>query len=307
MKDFFEIQLEIESKCLLDCKHCSATSLTSSVDKKIGYTLDNINKVLELIEAPIYLNLTGGEPLISDNYLQTIREFKATKKEISLGIFSCGVVKKNGQFAGITLDEAIKQKEMGLSSCYVSVYSHMRSKHEYITNLEGSFKYTVKTIVNFIEAGIDVKIHLVINSENIRNLESTINYLSELGVSEIRILRIVKAGNASLNCKDIGVSPQRQNQKIDQILLEKNNYKSDITFSGFPSMMACRPFNEALKCQAGTNLLFITYSGDVYPCACTRGKEKYKIAHISDLNLIEHYLNTNKQGYNQECLNSITT
>jgi MoaA/NifB/PqqE/SkfB family radical SAM enzyme len=156
-----------------------------------------------------------------------------------------------------------------------------------------------------LSVGIKAKVHLVINSLNIDCLDETIRYFASLGVYEIRILRLVYNGNAVNNWNNIGVDYSHQNKAIVDIFNKLEKYPVKITISGFPDMIPCRPFKGSYKCQGGTNVLYVTFEGDVYPCACTKGLKKYRIGHVSEINKIIDYRN-NSNSFNDSCLNSLT-
>ncbi|MBW9159710.1 radical SAM/SPASM domain-containing protein [Clostridium tagluense] len=200
----------------------------------------------------------------------------------------------------------MKLREAGLKNCYVSVYHYDNKLHDRITNLEGSLKLTSLSIKNMLLAGIEVKVHLVINSLNIDSLEETIQFIASLEVSEIRILRLVKTGNAINNWDAIGVPYSTQNDAIIEIIKKRENYPVKLTVSGFPDLTPCRPFKGAVKCQGGTNVLYVTFEGDVYPCACTKKCEGFRICNISETNKMLNYRKDNALQYNNQCLNPLT-
>ncbi len=69
-------------------------------------------------------------------------------------------------------------------------------------------------------------------------------------------------------------------------------------------MTGCRPYKGSVGCQAGINLLYVTIEGDIYPCACTKGGLEHKIGNISELKLIQKYIEKKvKIEYYFSCLN----
>ena len=83
-------------------------------------------------------------------------------------------------------------------------------------------------------------------------------------------------------------------------------FAGELSFSGFPREIACRPAPNAIKCQAGTNLLYVTKNKMVFPCACTKGKQEFHIAHITDTDRIKDFLKKEQDIMcNEDCLNPI--
>lgn len=303
MRKTFELHFEIENNCFLNCMHCSSIGIKNK--KKLGYNINQINSLIRLFEEELTIYLTGGEPLLNRNLKSIIKSIKQEKPDSKLGLFTSGIICRENAEYSISLKEANEYKEIGLSSCYISIYSNDYRIHDFITNTIDSLKYTEESIRNLLMAGIEVKIHLVINKYNINNLEQVIRNLIEKGVSEIRILKIVKHGMALNNWEAIGVSEMQQVEAISNIYKNRYNYPIKITFAGFPEMIACRPFESAIKCQGGTNLLYITFDGFIFPCACTRSKEKFKIGSINELGSIENYLKAINKNFNKHCLNKL--
>lgn len=301
---FNEIHFEIENRCLLDCKHCSSRDMRINEKCRCGYGLEDIKKMISILKDPIHIYFTGGEPLINHNITKYIKELKEFREGLDIGVFTCGIVNSFGKLRSISSQEARYYKLIGLSNCYISIYDLDSKVHSEITNMNESLKYTLQTIENFKNEGINVKIHLVLNRYNIDKIDEIIQKLAVLGVTEVRILRLVKSGSAIDNWDSIGVSYEYQNKVINNIIKNKDRYNINITISGFPKEVPCRPFSEAYMCQGGTNVLYVELNGDVYPCACTKSNEQFKIAHISEIDLINRY-RINCSDYNNDCLNPL--
>jgi MoaA/NifB/PqqE/SkfB family radical SAM enzyme len=157
-----------------------------------------------------------------------------------------------------------------------------------------------------IDAGIDVKINLVLNKYNYLELDEIIKRICGLGVKEIRLLRLVCGGRAKENWDDIGVTYRQQNEQIARILDKLDEYHFKITIAGFPEKYPCRPFDAARKCQAGLNILYITYQGNLFPCACVKNNQKHLIGHISNDKEIKTFLEkTRKIKCHNHCLNPV--
>lgn len=304
MKRRYEIQVEIENECFLNCKHCSSIEMRQKEKKELNYL--ELYEFLKLFTGPTYLYLTGGEPLLDTNIIQKIDEIYSLLPNINIGIYTCGVIRGDNGFVSISPDIAKSMKESGLKECYISLYHYKSKYHDYITNVEGSFDITKSSINNLLNVGINVKIHLVVNKYNISELHETIKGIMRLGVGEVRMLRIVKSGSAEINWADIGVPYNIQNEAIRRILKDKNSFEKYISVSGYPEIFQCRPFKEAIKCQSGINVLYVTNEGEVYPCACVKNNNEYTIGNIRDITKIKKYITKSYAlGYYEECLNSI--
>ncbi|WBW95254.1 radical SAM/SPASM domain-containing protein [Oceanirhabdus sp. W0125-5] len=300
----YEIQIEIENQCLLNCKHCSSLTMRHAAKKEFIET--EVFEFLSLFKGSTFLYFTGGEPLLDLGIIEKIRKINFKYPNINIGLYTCGIIKTKNVVSPISISRAKDMKRAGIKECYISLYHEDEKIHDYITNLKGSAIATKESICNLLSSGIDVKIHLVVNKYNVFNLRTTLNEISKLGVKEIRLLRMVRCGSAEEYWDDIGVAYKVQNKSIIDIMSEKDKFKTRITVSGFPEIFPCRPFVDSIKCQSGINVLYITHEGDVYPCACTKNGTNFLIGKISELKKIKNYISkTYDIDYYEECLNPI--
>ncbi len=299
MNRFYEIHVEVESNCLLDCKHCSSTTIRKQASR--GFAINDIVKLLKILDCQTHLYLTGGEPLLHKKLLSVIKDLKNINKYTDIGLFTCGI---SNIFDLASSKNALELKRAGLCDCYISVYYMNSEIHDYITNYKQSYDRAIKAITVLVNAGIEAKIHLVLNKFNINEIDDIINKLTYLGVSEIRILRLVCSGDAKRNWSNIGVSYIEQEHKINEIINKIDTYKTKVTVSGFPEKYPCRPFTKSIKCQGGINVMYITYEGYVYPCACTKNVDSYLIGHVTEIERIDKLVRHHSEaGYNEKCLN----
>lgn len=299
-----ELQIEIQQNCSLSCSHCSSAR-SSSINRK-KYLKNDLKKFLSLFKNTTQIYLTGGEPLLQPDLLSLMGDIQYNNSNIKIGLFTSGILIYKNCFSSISPTLAQEYFKAGLESCYVSIYHSDSSLHEKITQIPNSLKHTISSIKNLKSMGIEIKVHLVLNRYNINNISQIIDFFIDIGVSEVRLLRLVRTGNAKKNWKEVGVDYEVQNRIIEEIFQKKEKYKVKVTFSGFPSMTPCRPEDDAIKCQAATKLFYITYSGDIYPCACTMNVSKFRIGNISHQENFIEYQKKHTQDHNEECLNPIS-
>lgn len=304
MSNITEIQLEIGNKCVLNCKHCSSAATFGL--HEMGYSIEDAIEFIKLFNTEVHLQLTGGEPLLSPNLIGIISSLhKDLTNNDVVEVFTSGIVQNNGDFSSMSLNQVVELRNAGLQSAYVSIHHTNPLYHDEITNIPGSLKHVMQTIDNFITAGLLVKIHLVLNQYNIDELDDVISQLAATNVSEIRLLKLRKIGSASFNWSSIGITDERQNEAVSKIFKNRNTYGCRLTFSGFPKMVGCRPVKDSNKCQAGTSLFYITFDGDIFPCACTRDNFAQKIAHISEIPQVKEYLRSASYKIHDDCLTQL--
>lgn len=161
-------------------------------------------------------------------------------------------------------------KSSGLSECYFSLYDSDSGNHDRITGVHGSHSATIASIACCLAEGINSKVHLVVNRNSISRLDSIIKSVAALGVSEIRLLRLVNSGRASSHWDIVGVDAELQTKALTYVFNHQSRFPCKLTISGIPEIVSCRSLNPSLGCVAGNKLFYITINGDVFPCACVR-------------------------------------
>lgn len=271
-----EFQIEITRGCHLECLHCSSDA--QMLKDGFRFNFEALSAFMKPIKESAFLYLSGGEPLLVRELSRHIKNLSSDK--LTIGIYSSGVTKLGKNYRSITLEQAITLKNAGLKECYFSIYDTNPNNHDAITNINGSFDLTLGSIHNFIAVGIDAKIHLVLNSLLLNHIESTIKTLHSYGVKEVRLLSLVKSGRAQVNWGKIGVDSNSQMEKLKSILSNSSAFNGRVTFSGIPEYVACRPLNDDIGCVAGRKLFYITYEGEVFPCAGSRNRSAYSLGNI---------------------------
>ena len=278
-----EIHFEIEPHCILTCRHCSSHQI-----KKESIQFSN-DGVLRLVRAtnPYEVYFTGGEPLLCSNLIHLFFRISSTVPNCRLGLFTTGIIYKDNSFVPVEMDILNKLFQFGLRTCYVSLYSDEEYWHDYMTNTPGSFVNTVQAIKNMREVGIDVRINLVVTQFNHSHVRGIIDFVSGLSVSEVRLLKLIQHGNAVNYWDTIGITDQEYMQTVTAIHSCRKELGVRITFSSIPKLAPCRPQKNACGCQARIKLLYVTLTGDIYPCACVKNEPAFKICNINDDHLEE--------------------
>lgn len=278
-----EVHIEIISRCILECIHCSSEARVKT--KRHYLPLVNIIDYIRrtCLSANTRLFLTGGEPLVLAELSEIINELGKLNGIIYLGLFTSGVLTDElGRLKAVSAERARELRQKGLIGCYLSIYSHDEHIHEDITKVHGSFQCTLESVSNLIKAGIETRVHCPVMKVNYRSLTETSLYCAEKGIKEVRFLRLVKHGRAKKNWLQIGLTEDEQKDAIVRTLKDLRALGSDIrvTVAGFPDLFDCRPFNIGRKCQAGIGLFYINWKGDIFPCACKKRDPKFVLGNI---------------------------
>jgi len=87
-----------------------------------------------------------------------------------------------------------KIKKIKKARVQTSLFSHSEEIHDYITGIPGSHREAVAGIKNLARENIPVKATIVLTKKNIGGLGKTIDFLSDLGVSGIKISGLISQG-----------------------------------------------------------------------------------------------------------------
>lgn len=301
MRDRFEIHFEIERQCLLSCRHCSSANTRASGAR--GYSAEDMSRMAELLaDYHLEVTLTGGEPLLHDGLDALLLAVRRAHPSAEAGLFTTGIVSDNG-LAPISASLVSRLAGCGLSFCYVSVYSHLDCVHDAMTRCPGSFAMTGAAIRRFVQAHVDVRFNTVVYKDNQSDLDRIFAYAESLGASEVRLLKLVRHGDAAANWDQL--MPELSGAEFVGMidgLRAAHGASVRLTVSSLPDIMACRPTATAVGCQAGTRLLYVAYDGSVYPCACTKNTAVYRICHISDLSGLRSYITDISDSHRPTCL-----
>ena len=285
-----EIHFEITSRCPLNCLHCSSWTLRG---ERKEYNIDHICALIDTLHQETDVFLTGGEPLLNEGLLSLTKILKTNTFVGRLGLFTTGQLLYHNNIIPASSEYCSSLVESGVSIAYVSYYGNTTGIHELLTQSLGSLSRTQAAIQNMLNCGIDVRLNVVVFKSNLQHLKNIYEYASEKGISEIRLLKLINHGNALNNWSDLSID---NNSFIDAIssLLPSDDNRTKVTVSGFPKLYPCRPYETAVKCQAGKKLLYVDVKGDVYPCACVKNSEAYKIGNIKEPYLIREYVDGRK-------------
>lgn len=280
-----EIHFEIENRCMLKCRHCS--SYAEADGKKKEYSTKAMIHFLEQLHEKKSVFFTGGEPLLCEDIEDILLEIDTCTKDVEVGFFTTGIMEKDNVCCSISREYAKRLYELGLRTCYVSIYSACAEEHDWMTKQPGSFVMSMQSIKNMVSQGIEIRFNLVITKKNYLYLNEIIELASEWKCKEVRLLKLIKHGRAYECWDDIGISDAEYRNVVSDLLGKPQNVR--ITVSGCPDIAPCRPFMDAEGCQAGSQLLYVTYEGNIFPCACVKNNIDYVMGKIEDAQFSENY------------------
>lgn len=277
-----EIHFEIENRCLLECRHCSSKAANDGA--VMVYSQENMVRFLNGIQGKKEVFLTGGEPLLYPGIETLFKRLHTEVDGVLLGMFTTGIRGEKGFPEAVSESYAEQLMSLGLNICYFSIYSSNAEEHDWMTGYRGAFNLTRQSIFNLKKAGVDVRFNSVVTAKNVEDISKITRLAEEWGVSEVRLLKLIRHGRAELCWDSIGVTEEKYRQVVREIFEKDNSVR--VTASGAVDIAPCRHFSRRNICPAGKQLWYITYQGDVFPCASVKNNLKYRVGNICE-NIID--------------------
>ena len=300
-------QWHITERCNWRCKHCYQESYTTP-----EMNLEMLEKVLNQYVALIKkwqipknhasINITGGEPLIREDFFQFLGEVYKLSEHFRFSILSNGSL--------LTKENAKILKLFGIHSFQVSMEGMEKTNDE--IRGEGSFKKILKAIEILVWAGIPARVSVSLSNKNRSEIKELAKTLAPLGVKSIGARRIVPWGSGSQFKNDV-LEPQelrafyKELEEINKIMI-KNDYELRVSggcengiFNDEISAPDLMSFNHCGVSDG--RILVILPNGDVLPCR----RLPIKIGNVYEKSLEEIYYSPlyetwrNKEDSPAEC------
>lgn len=177
--------LELTSRCNLRCVHCYAESepLPPSADiLKLSDYQDILKSAATL--GCRQVQFIGGEPTLFPDLRLLIEQAHRLGYDF-IEVFT------NATRINDDLLNCFVTNKVNIA---VSFYSHKPDVHDEITQKSGSHAHTLKTIIRFLAAGLQVRAGIIVMPQNKNDVEETKQFLTSLGVQNIGLDRVRAIG-----------------------------------------------------------------------------------------------------------------
>lgn len=147
--------IELTGKCNLNCYHCYAKELRKQRD----LDTDKIKKIIDILhkQGVIFLEITGGEPLAREDFLEILRY--VNEKQFIVSLFTNAM--------SIT-DEIIDELKLGNTTLIsTSLLAPDEEKCDELTGIQGSFKKIISGIKRIRDSGINYRVSSCITNKNV--------------------------------------------------------------------------------------------------------------------------------------------
>ena len=279
---------EIARGCNLYCAHCRASADRPQYEDELA-TEDCFRIVDEIREVgnPILI-MTGGEPLIREDFFE-IAEYAAAKgMRVALG--------SNGTL--ITEETAARLKAVPIPRVAISLDFPNAKLHDEFRGQEGAFEAAMQGTANVRKAGLGIQINSTITKLNVGYLDDMLALASEVGATAFHPFMLVPTGRGK-GLEEVELSPQEYEDTLNWVfdrqaeLGDKMFFKPtdaphylrivaqrqkqariegrpvpEMPTSGHGGRLGGHPGGQTISrgCLAGTGFVFISHRGRVQGC-----------------------------------------
>jgi len=210
--------IELTPSCNLKCVHCynwwrhEGENVHACGSYKKAFRL-----VDHLIKKTTVTNITftGGEPTISERFVELVLHAKLKGKRVTI------ITNGNGPSA------VYKQlTKMQVDMMEFSVHTSVPEVHDHITGVPGAWENAMKHMQLMIEHGIHVTPVIVITSLNYQYVEETVRFFFQKGIRSVMVNRY-NLGGEGLNHPDLSanvIQLRETFQKLNQFAANYDIY-----------------------------------------------------------------------------------
>ncbi len=197
-----EAHWSITGACNLQCRHC----FMSAPHAKHGApTHEQIIAIADqLAECGVLsTGLTGGEPLIREDFLEIIDALK--EREIGVSILYT-----NGWLVDEKLLDELKKR--GLRCSFQLSYDGI-GMHDFLRGVPGAEERTIRALKLLQERKIPVSVSMCLHQKNRHTLRESVNLLASLGVQSMKVGNMLELGEwASPEMQELQLTPAEEHE-----------------------------------------------------------------------------------------------
>jgi AdoMet-dependent heme synthase len=267
---------ELTARCNLKCVHCRAEAGAEAASGELP-TEDVLAAARDIREAgdPI-LVLTGGEPLVRDDFFDIAR--------FCGGLFSRVALATNGTLVDAALARRIV--EAGIRRISVSLDGATAASHDAFRGVPGSFERTLQGYDALSAAGASLQINATLTRRNAAEMEALLQLALARRAEAFHVFALVPVGCGARLSDGVRLNPRELESFLRWLLArsvelaDRLHIKATCAPQYYRIMReaggtgAPRPVGGAAHgmhavsrgCLAGSGVCFVSRTGDVQPC-----------------------------------------
>lgn len=273
------MQWHLTVECDQNCKHCYMFSddnydlqLNRQLSTDMAFRLiDEFAELAKKLGTTGYINLTGGDPILSYNFWDVLKYVQKYAPHVKLETIM-------GNPFHIDNDSAVKLKQYGIKSYQISL-DGLEETHDKIRR-KGSFKESLRALKCLHDAGIITGVLSTVHRQNcleIIELYKFVNTISDIDYFSLD--RMIPIGNGDKEFGDSVVKIEEYKRLMMlvfeyEVLHAKSRkliYKDILWGPFFYDLGITDPFDKDCKtfcgnCEAGSAGITVLADGEVYAC-----------------------------------------
>lgn len=257
-------RINISSKCNQDCIFCDSNS---NADPNL-YTERMIKSQIIQGIGLRRLNITGGEPTISDKLKEYIELAKKS------GYRDIAILTNGNKFADKKY--ALRIKRSGLTEAIISAYHYDPKICDHISKVDGSFREKLEGIANLQNLGIKITVNIVIFSGNYDAIPKLVEFMHSVFDVKYFAFSFLEPNCAKVSARPNlipGIEKSMTYLKKAVRYCKKNNLKYFIPYNG--AIPPCIFKVNGLKINEPENIIGSDFdSSRSYYSICNDCKEK---------------------------------
>ncbi|MGP8069087.1 MAG: TIGR04053 family radical SAM/SPASM domain-containing protein [Candidatus Bathyarchaeia archaeon] len=277
---------ETTKACLLSCRHCRAKAIRSPMPGELDHqkSLELIDQLLEFGEPYPALLLTGGDPLMRDDFFDLIEYAK--EKGVYVAVAASVTPKLNETTIS-------RMKEMGVDIMSLSLDGALPETHDKLRGVKGTWEKTIHALQLANEAGLRAQINTTVMRSNINELPEIFHFVRQRKAVAWEVFFLIRTGRgASLESLDAA-----ECEEVMHFLFDAAHYGVPVRTAEGPHFRRVRsereyghaqpsgalyerlavrlrklegeptssPSMKSTPTRDGRGILFVTYDGEVYP------------------------------------------
>jgi len=271
------IDIEVNHRCNLACKHCSARAVKGGHPKELS--VDELKSILSQA-MPLGLRkvgLTGGEPLEDVPKLQEIGRFCREELDVPIHTHTNGTLICEGHCRSggvLTLFEAVSVTFLGGDA----------QTHDTMTQVKGSFEQSLKGAAICVQFHLPLTCYFIPTHGTCEGFLDLAEKLHSLGVNRIRAMALAPSGRARPIYGE--TSPLREElirfEKDILRIADRLDIHVEAGYCTRLSMPGLNVLSGHDECMSGRNRVHINSKGDVFPCTAASGVKELKLGNIKN-------------------------
>jgi len=212
---YFTLQWHLTEKCNWRCRHCyhearDKQELPFSDCLKIFRQYLDLLAYLKMPPGRTRLSLTGGEPLVRNDFFKLLEAMYPYNRRFLLSLFSNGSL--------IDKENVKRLKKTGVRSIQFSLEG-MEENNDRIRG-KGAFQLTENALQAAIGQGINTVVSVTMTKDNLGDMPSLIEYCAKMKVNSLGFRRLVPIGRGKAISQKV-LSPEELKGAYFYIELKK--------------------------------------------------------------------------------------